>query len=165
MDECAGKDSPSFIPGSPSLSSSLFYFLYSLPHGLRGLNANVLVLHLLLDPTGFIKSNQLCAPLSPRPRNRHGEESRNMSLCTQPCNFSKHFGAHLGTWAVIYKHPMVKICVLLNIARYDNMIYIMYDILWILCKINMRLPHCAEPGGPSMQCDIYHIHLTIMVML
>lgn len=165
MDECAGKTSSSFIPGSPSLSSSLFYFLYSLPRGLWGLNANVLVLHLLLDPTGFIKSNQLRAPLSLRPRNRHGEKNRNMSSCTQPCNFSRHFGALWGTWAVICKHQMAKICVLCNIAHYDNMIYIMYDILWILCKINLPLPHSTERGGPSMQRNIYHIHLTIMIML
>lgn len=68
-------------------------------------------------------------------------------------------------WAVICKHQMAKICVLCNIAHYDNMIYIMYDILWILCKINLPLPHSTERGGPSMQCNIYHIHLTIMIML
>lgn len=37
------------------------YFLNALPSGLCGLNANVVVFHLLLDPTGLIRSNQLCA--------------------------------------------------------------------------------------------------------
>lgn len=66
-----------------SLPLPFCLILYSLPCGLWGLNANVLVFHLLFDLTGFIKSNQMCALLILPPQQRHREKDRNIShyLC------------------------------------------------------------------------------------
>lgn len=91
------------LPLSPPLSSSLFYFLYSLPCGLWGLNANVLVFHLLLDPTGFIESNQICwLPLLITDTEKRTEIHLS---CMHPYNFSKHISVFCGTaWALLYKH-------------------------------------------------------------
>lgn len=71
-----------------------FFFLYSVPRRLRGLGANVLVFHLLFNPTGFIKSNQMCALLIPLHLNRCKEVSRRIFVCMCRCIFLQNPSLH-----------------------------------------------------------------------